>query len=160
MTYKQLVLLEELKNHLWPCENLTIVFQLDNKLCTGNFSLKNKRNEAIYYTYKHNLYDQGFRQIKLLNDKFYSILSDFKEKVKNIFGDNIEIVKVLSDFKELAFTLMIETIKDNTNNIDLFFNEEPITPVIYNYKELNTNIDLTFFHIVDQQIMPVSLIIP
>lgn len=155
----QMILLEELKNKLWPNDDVKIVFLLDNKLCTGTFFMKNERNEATYYHYRHNLYNQGFSKVKLINKNFNYIMDDFYQRIINKYGENIEIEKVLSDFKEVVFVEMIETIKENTQEDTEFFNYEYIPQVVYNYKEIGANNkELDFYYIGDKDIKPVSLV--
>lgn len=157
MEANQMILLEEMMNVLWANEELKIVFLLDNKLCTGNFSVKNERNIASYYSYRHNIYEQGFSKVKLINKKFDNIINEFNQRLKEIYGVNVEVEKILSDFKEVAFVEMIRLIKEKTQSSSSFFNDGYFPKVIYNYKELNTGNELAFYYIGDKHVEPISL---
>ena len=157
MHYNQMLLLEELKNHLWAEEELKLIFLVGDKISLGNFIGKNENGDVFYYLYKFNMYEKNFKSINFLDENYHAIIENFIKEIEEKYTEGIPLKEYFTGTKEEIFKELVEILQEETKDKTVL-DELALPAVIYNYQEVETSVESNFYDISSQTVSPLAFI--
>lgn len=161
MNFKQMILIDHLLNNTingWNRPNSKLIFELDNKIFTGNFTPKNNNGEPVSY-YFHE-YLGGFDTKVIFN-------SDSSQQLrtllfKHVFGKSADntgnaFEHYITNLKHLVLNDVIDVIS-KVDTKDYFPDNLKVPEILYGLENVVTGQKFDYYIATNKTFKPVSYI--
>ncbi|MER2001289.1 MAG: hypothetical protein ABS862_01600 [Carnobacterium inhibens] len=157
MNYKQMVLTDFLLNNILSISDFKLVFEMDNKLYTGDFTKKTANGYPTIdffspgwgYETNENILDSAKRQELRIGFFNYT------------FGENAKLGnRVFEQYTQNMHHLILKDITGYISNLEKnYFDEDIVIPeVILGLKNIETNQSFEHYLVIGKEFNPVSFI--
>lgn len=161
MNFKQMILVDHLLNNIfgsWDRPNSKLIFELDGKIFTGNFTPKNDNGEPVSY-YPHQNFVMFDTKRIFSSEASASLRSALLE---HVFGESLENADnyfkyYIQNLKHLVLNDVIEVISQV--DTDDYFPDEIIIPeILLDLENVETGKKFDYYIATNKKFNPVSFI--